>query len=195
MDGFPILALGWFDKAQNVESQLDQCRGMIDDNGQYFYNIRATHKWNILNCLTLSPQKFAKDNWSRRKDKKGRPIDGLPIRFSIIEYKTATFGQDHCYMFSGHLNNEQILLTNGTTQKNVSTEGSIFHCNSQCYGLFFESDRQPHIKGRAIYYDLQTNQCPQEFNLNALTLYPAYLGPEQQYKSKKPPKHKSAKAY
>ncbi len=193
MDGFPILALGWFDKTQQVESQLDQCRGMIDENGQYFYNVMSTSKWDILNCLTLSPQKFARDRWRQRKDKKQRPIDGLPIQFAVAHYETAMFDQDYCYVLSGQLNNEQILLANGVTQRYSIKEGSIFHCNSQCYGLFFEADRKPEIKGRAIYYDLQTSQCPTSFNLDALMLYPAYNGPEQQYRSKKPPKPQTKK--
>ena len=58
MDGYPIHALGWFSKENDVENKLDECRGMTDENGRYFYNVMKNDSCDVLNCLTGRPQKF-----------------------------------------------------------------------------------------------------------------------------------------
>lgn len=50
-DGFPILALGWFDASNDIEDKLDACRGITDPTGAYFYNVMHKPDWIILNCL------------------------------------------------------------------------------------------------------------------------------------------------
>ena len=82
----------------------------------------------------------------------------------------------------GTLENEQLLLTNQSTKKIRKEDGAIFHCNSGCYGLFFEADKKPSIKGRAMYYDFIDKTCPLEFNVSSIKTFEPYLGTPQQYK-------------
>lgn len=192
MDGFPILALGWFDKSNSVENQLDKCRGLKDDQGHYFYNVKNAPKWDILNCLHGRPHRFARDRWRHRMDKNNREIVGLPIAFKITEVSSLSEGNTSCHSMTGVLSNEQILKSNGQTKKIHSQTGSIFHCSQSCYGLFFEAERKPQFRGRVLYYDLVTEQCPQGFDVAALKPFEAYQGPPQKYKGppptgKKPP--------
>lgn len=186
MDGYPILALGWFDDANTVEDMLDKCRGMKDDQGAYFYNVKSGPKWDILNCFHGKPQKFARDWWRERKDKNNREIVGLPIKFKIENYQTLTQGEDVCHAMDGVLSNEQLLRTSGTAQRVGRKSGTIFHCNTQCYGLFFEAEKKPQFRGRVLYYDLVTKDCPSTFDLAGLKPFTGYEGPPQKYKG--PPK-------
>ena len=181
MDGFPILALGWFKKSNDVESMLDDCRGMTDENGQYFYNVMSTKKWDIVNCLHGKPQKFSKDKWTQRKDKNGRDIIGVPIKFNISRYKSINTNGDMCHIISGDLKKEQVLRANGTTAIVSNTKGDIFHCNNKCYGLFFEAAKKPEYKGRVMFYDLVTDGCPSDFSVTGLKPFDAYTGPPVAY--------------
>ncbi|MDG1030933.1 MAG: YHYH protein, partial [Alphaproteobacteria bacterium] len=63
-----IEQLGWFDNANNIEDQLDECRGYTDSKGRYFYNVMTQANWDILTCFTGKPKRFAKDKWAARKD-------------------------------------------------------------------------------------------------------------------------------
>ena len=182
MDGFPILALGWFDKKNDVEGQLDKCRGMKDEKGNYFYNVMSKSKWDILNCFHGKKNKMAKDKWRQRKDKNNKDIVGRPIKFKIQNVNTLNLKKDTCHSMYGTLENEQLLLTNQSTKKIRKEDGTIFHCNSGCYGLFFEADKKPSIKGRAMYYDFINKTCPIEFNVSSIKTFEPYLGPPQQYK-------------
>ncbi len=186
MDGFPILALGWFDKANDVEALLDECRGMTDDQGRYFYNVKHEPKWELVNCLSGYPQKFARDTWRQRFDKNGRKIVGLPIKFKIKNYQTANLGGDTCHKLTGLLAGEQILTTSGKTKRLSNTTGDIFHCNEQCYGLFFEAKKKPQYRGRVLFYDLITSACPSDFDLSAMKVFEAYRGPAVEYMGEPP---------
>jgi len=186
MDGFPILALGWFEKSNDVEALLDLCRGMFDENDSYFYNVMNKPKWDILNCFHGRPRGFARDRWRPRLDKNQREIVGLPIRFEIQSTQRQTEGNDVCHTMTGRLSNEQILTTSGQTRRISSQSGSIFHCNAQCYGLFFEAERKPQFRGRVLYYDLITERCPIGFDPSQIKTFEAYLGPPQPYKGPPP---------
>lgn len=181
MDGFPILALGWFKRENDIEYNLDQCRGMSDEKGNYFYNVMNKSKWDILNCFHGEIKKISKDKWRQRKDKNNNNIVGIPIKFEIKNVETLKFKNDLCYTIFGTLKNEQLLLTNQSTKKLREQEGTIFHCNPGCYGLFFEADKKPSIKGRTIYYDFTEKKCPIELKLSSIKIFEPYEGPSQKY--------------
>jgi hypothetical protein len=180
------LALGWFKKSNDVEHLLDSCRGMRDTTDQYFYNVRNAPKWDILNCFHGKPQRFARDRWRKRLDKNNLEIVGLPIKFEIKDSQTVLDGNDVCHTMSGQLSNEQLLQTNGMTRRISQKSGSIFHCNSGCYGLFFEADKKPQFRGRVIYYDLVTDRCTARLKLSQLKPFDAYQGPPQSPKGPPP---------
>jgi hypothetical protein len=186
MDGFPILALGWFDKQNAVEKDLDPCRGMRDASGQYFYNVKTTSSWDVLNCLSGRPQHFARDRWLHRADHTGKEITGIPIHFAIKDSTRRAYGSDVCHVMTGLLQGEQILETDGRTKKVRAEEGALFYCNKACYGLFFEADRSRKIRGRAIYYDYVADGCPGGFNVSALKTFTPYEGPAQSRKGPPP---------
>lgn len=75
-DGFPILALGWFEPANDAERLLDACRGTTNDTGADFYNVMHAPKWDILNCFHGRGKGFARDRWRHRKDRTGAEIVG-----------------------------------------------------------------------------------------------------------------------
>ncbi|MCK7614495.1 YHYH protein [Roseibium sediminicola] len=186
MDGFPILALGWFDKKNAVEKDLDPCRGMKDASGQYFYNVKTTSSWDVLNCLSGRPQHFARDRWFHRQDRTGKEITGIPIRFAIEDSSRRAYGGDVCHVMTGVLQGEQLLLTEGRTRKVRAEEGALFYCNKACYGLFFEADRSRAIRGRAIYYDRIADGCPRGFDVSGLKTFTPYEGPAQSRKGPPP---------
>ncbi len=182
MDGFPILALGWFDKANAVESDLDPCRGMKDESGNYFYNVKTTSSWDVLNCLSGVPQHFARDRWDHRADRTGKEITGIPIHFAIKESTRKPYGGDVCHVMSGLLQGEQVLQTNCSARNINAEEGSLFYCNEACYGLFFEADKSRAFHGRAIYYDYIASGCPSGFDVSGLRTFTPYEGPAQSRK-------------
>ena len=175
-------AKGWFKKENNIEKDLDQCRGMKDEEGNYFYNVLSKSKWDILNCFHGKKRKMAKDKWKARKDKNNNEIVGRPIKFEIEKVKTLVSKNDICYSMYGTLSNEKLLLTNQTTKKIKKEQGTIFHCNSGCYGLFFEADKKPNIKGRTMYYDFISETCPIDFKISSIKTFEPYMGPPQKYK-------------
>ena len=184
MDGYPIHALGWFDKANDVENELDDCRGMIDEKGNYFYNVMSEKSWAVADCLSGEPQKFSKDKWTHRQDKFGNNYVGLPVKFKIQEYSRTDYKTDMCYVMTGILEKEQILLTNGSTKKVKNKMGSIFYCNSKCYGIFFEAEKNSSIRGRAILYDQILDNCPVAFKNPVLFDIPVYKGLKQRKSQK-----------
>ncbi|MEM9635848.1 MAG: YHYH protein [Pseudomonadota bacterium] len=179
MDGFPIHALGWFDRTNAVEGQLDACRGMKDDSGQYFYNVKTTSGWDVLNCLSGRPQRFARDRWQHRQDRTGMEITGIPIRFAIKASSRKSYGREVCHVMTGMLQGEQVLRSNGQARRVNAEEGSLFYCSNTCYGLFFEADKSRAFRGRAIYYDFIDTGCPTGFNVAKLKTFEVYEGPAQ----------------
>lgn len=184
MDGYPIHALGWFDNKNDIEDQLDECRGMVDEKGQYFYNVMSKKSWAVADCLTGEPQKFSKDKWTHRKDKFGENYVGMPLKFTLQEYSQTEHKSNTCYVMTGVLEKEQILLTDGTTNQVKNQNGSIFYCNSECYGIFFQAEKKPSIKGRAIIYDEILDDCPVTFTELTPFDIPVYKGPRQHVSQK-----------
>jgi hypothetical protein len=190
MDGYPIHAIGWFDPKNNIENQLDECRGYTDADGTYFYNVMRERNWDILNCFSGKPQKFAKDSWRPRKDKNGNEIIGYPLKFRVKNYSFQKYDRQDCHIIRGILSKEQLLLTSGRTKKIKNKEGSIFYCNPQCYGMFFQADKNSQFKGRVMYYDVADNKCPVELKKENLALFESYKGPPQKYKAPQSTKKK-----
>ena len=190
MDGYPIHALGWFDKANTVENELDACRGMVDSTGQYFYNVKTTSDWDILSCFNGEPRGFAKDRFDMRLNKNGKEITGLPLRISVSSYTDQVVGNDVCRVMQGTLQKEQLLTTDGSVTELRNEEVTIFYCNANCYGNFEEADRRPTFRGRVAYYELETSACPAAFDVSSFNTTFAYFGPAQTYKGKQSTKKK-----
>ena len=94
-------------------------------------------------------------------------------------------GSEMCIRDRGNLNKEQILLTDGTTQQVKNKSGSIFYCNSKCYGVFFEAEKKASIRGRAIIYDEILDNCPASLvDFKRFDISP-YRGPRQKVSKKK----------
>jgi len=174
-DASPILALGWFDPANSVESKLDACRGMTDAKGQYFYNVQSTSKWDILDCFTGKVFNTSKDSFTTRRDSAGNEITGAKLALTITESYSKVTGGQTCYVMSGNLRNQMVIQTN---QSVVSKSGpaAIFYCSSQCYAEFFEPTAA--FPGQSVYLEKVTQRCPAGFNPNSLPLLPAYAGPD-----------------
>ena len=158
---------------------------MTDENGRYFYNVMKNYSWDVLNCLTGRPQKFSKDKWTHRKDKFGDNYVGMPVKFKIDTYTQTDHKADKCYIMTGNLNKEQTLLTDGTIQQVKNKSGSIFYCNSKCYGIFFEAEKKASIRGRAIIYDEILDSCPASLADFKRFDIPPYRGPRQKVIKKK----------
>ena len=176
-DGFSIHALGWFDSANDIEDKLDQCRGVIDSEGKYFYNMKSTKKWDILNCYSGEPQKTGPRGSILRHDKNGDPLSGgqgfkgmIPIKFRIDKYYTQEHEGELCHFALGEVSKENLLLENGNILRNYQKMGNIFYCNSGCYGHFFESEKRA-PGGRITQYDLITSNCPGSLTLGDIDLF------------------------
>lgn len=187
MDGFPILALGWFDSGNDIEGQLDGCRGIHDAADQYFYNVRHTAKYDILNCFTGSQARgFGKDFWQERIDAYGKEIVGTPIGFTIKKFDVRSAGNDLCYVMTGTLVDEQLLQTDGSVKHAKNQSGTLFYCNAGCYAQFFVADESANIRGRAMYHERPTSDCPAVLGLSGLKLFAAYEGPRQTNNKRSP---------
>ncbi len=173
-DAHPILALGWFDAAKSVENQLDQCRGMKDSDGNYFYNVQTTSKWDILNCFTGTVFTTSKDRFTPRRDSSGAEIVGAKLAMTITDSYSRAFSGQTCYVMSGTLRNQNVIQTNQSVVK-VSGPVSIYYCSPQCYAEFFEPTAP--FPGQSVYLERSTQSCPVGFNSDALTTLPAYAGP------------------
>lgn len=180
MDGFPILALGWFDSANDIEAKLDECRGIYDEDDNYFYNVKHTAKYDILDCFVGSETRgFGRDQWESRIDQYGNEIVGTPIGFVVSKYEVRQSGGDMCHVMTGMMKNEQLLQTNGSVKNVTNQNGTLFYCNSGCYGQFFEADPTSAARGRVMYHERPTKNCPAILNLNGLALFDAYEGARQ----------------
>lgn len=180
MDGFPILALGWFDSSNDIESQLDDCRGIHDATDQYFYNVKHKAKYDILDCFTGTEARgFGRDSWEKRIDAYGKEIVGTPIGFTVKKYEVRTSGSDLCYLMTGTLVDEQLLQTDGSVKRAKNQSGTLFYCNSTCYGQFFVADESDNVRGRAMYHERPTSNCPAALGIAGLKLFAAYEGPKQ----------------
>lgn len=176
-DGYSIHALGWFDLKNNIEEKLDECRGIFDASGKYFYNVKTQRKWDILNCFSGEPKETGPHGSVLRRDKNGNALSGeqgfkgmIPIQFKIENYYSKNFANETCYFASGEINEQNLLTKNGSVIQNYRENGTIFYCNPKCYAHFFESEeRRP--GGRMIKYETILNQCPSGLNLGGLELF------------------------
>ena len=192
-DGFPILALGWFKKANNIEQFLDDCRGTHDSNGDYFYNLKATSKWDIIDCYTGQVKRISRDRWKARRDKDGRDIVGAKASFHISNYRRLRFDVATCHIMDGDLVNQRV-LSGSNSIKNISSQnGAIFYCNDRCYAEFFEPRPRQEYKGPILFYELITQSCPAGFNPKSLALFDPYSGPTLEKKKVKGGKKKKKK--
>lgn len=185
MDGYPILALGWFDKANDIEAKLDKCRGATDANGNYFYNVMHAPDYLVLNCFTgvTDERRFAHDQWTQRKDLAGADMIGIPIPFVIASSEMRTGGGATCTVMTGTLKEAQVLQTNGKVTRLKNKKGTLFYCNSHCYGAFLEADPVASARGRVLYFENPTDKCPAVLGLSKLTMFDAYKGPAQSRKA------------
>jgi len=184
MDGYPILALGWFDKANDIEARLDKCRGIKDASGTYFYNVKHTPDYDVLNCLAgqFDPRRFARDNWTARKDAYGADVVGIPLAFTVDSFEVRTGNGAACEVMSGTLTDGQVLNTDQSVSRVANRKGALFYCNPGCYGQFLEADAQPGVHGRVIYFESPRDKCPAALRLSALKTFAAYEGPAQSRK-------------
>lgn len=162
-DGFPILALGWFDPTHDIEAALDPCRGATDGVGAYFYNAENKGDFAVLDCLSGTEQRFTRDQWDQRKDAAGHDIVGIPITFAVSDFRAAQVGQAQCATMTGTLGDEQLLQPDGTVIRNTALDGALFHCSSACYGQFVEAPWSLSSHGRVLVYQAQTAGCPADF--------------------------------
>lgn len=176
-DGFPILALGWFDSTNNVEARLDSCRGMKDSTGRYFYNVKTTSKWDILNCYSGQVRRFSRDRWEPRRDRNGDAITGAKLQFHISEFRSEGVGGETCYVMEGTVVDTRLLETSGRIRRVSSEPGAIFYCNPRCYAEFFEPEPDRKYRGPVLFYDRITEACPAHFDPTRLALFDGYEGP------------------
>ena len=171
-DGNPILALGWFRSANNVESKLDSCRGMKDTNGIYFYNVQTVSKWDVLNCFTNKVVNTSRDSWTSRTDSQGKAITGAKVAMTITEFTTVVASGVTGYVMKGTLRSQKVIQTDQSVST-LSSTTAIFYFSSTCYAEFFEAEN----KGGSVFYELVKTSCPQGFNPDSLPLLSAYAGP------------------
>jgi hypothetical protein len=162
-DGFPILALGWFDASHNIEQQLDPCRGATDGAGRYFYNVENQGNFAVLDCYSGTEQRFAKDHWDQRKDASGDDIVGIPIKLAVSAFNQVQVGADQCSVMQGTLGAEKLLRPDGTVVENSALNGTLFHCSSQCYGQFVEAPFSLFTRGRILVFEAVVDGCAANF--------------------------------
>ena len=182
-DGFPILAVGWFNKNNEIEHLLDGCRGTIDKNGNYFYNVKATSKWDILNCYAGHVKRISRDRWEARRDRSGGEIIGAKANFHISKYRALDVESTTCHIMEGDLINQRVLSKYGAVRTISSKNGAIFYCSSHCYAEFFEPEPNREYRGPVLFYELVTSSCPAGFFPHDLALFEPYAGPELMKKS------------
>lgn len=183
-DGFPILAVGWFREDRNLEAHLDECRGMEDRYGNYFYNVEATSKWDILKCFTGEVVGISKDRWDQRYDMYGAKIVGAKVSMAISSYRLERYADNLCHIMEGKLNNQRV-LTRGTSVEKLSNFGAIFFCNPNCYSEFFAPLSKSEYRGPVLFYEQTLERCPSGFDPEALPLFAPYTGARLQKKAAK----------
>jgi len=162
-DGFPILALGWFDKAHDIETALDRCRGATDGAEAYFYNVQHQGEFAVLDCLSGTELRFARDHWDQRKDRSGHDIVGIPIKFAVRKFSRALVDRDECAVMTGTLGREKLMRSDGSIIDNTKLDGALFHCSSRCYGQFVEAPRSLLSRGRVLAFETETSGCAARF--------------------------------
>ena len=183
-DGFPILAVGWFRQDRNLEAHLDECRGMEDRDGDYFYNVEAASNWDILTCFKGKAVGISKDRWDQRYDMYGAKIVGAKVSMAISSYRLERYANNLCHIMEGTLDNQRV-LTQGTNIEKLSSKGAIFYCNPNCYSEFFSPQSKSEYRGPVVFYEQTLVGCPTGFSPEALPLFAPYEGAKLQKKSAK----------
>ena len=170
-DGFSIHAVGWFDPKNYIEDRLDECRGIKDSNGLYFYNVQSKAKWDIINCYSGIVHETGPRGAVMRKDQNDSDMKGLiPINYVVSDYVVKEYGEQKCHFLNGKISNEKLITNDGQIINNYEKEGTIFYCNSKCYAHFVESSKR--MKGgRIIDYEFAKDNCPKELDLGQLPLF------------------------
>lgn len=156
-DGFPIHALGWFDRGNEIEHDLDQCRGTTDTTGRYFYNVEAGGDMAVLNCFSGTPRGFTRDSWDKRRDASGAEITGIPLALTVSQSQTFNSGGNICSVLAGQTG-EVELLQNGQPTRKRGISGVLFYCSPRCYGHFVEA--KGNYRGRPLVFEAVTAGCP-----------------------------------
>ena len=172
-DANPILALGWFNESNNVEAQLDECRGTSDTTGKYFYNVQTDGLHDILNCFTDQVHNTSRDSFEVRVDSAGNDIVGAKLPLSVSAYSSALYGKVVCYVMEGELAQTELINSNGSVSKS-SGLASIFWCSPECYAEYFEPGGG--FPGRAMFFEAVTTGCPTGFDYKSLIRTAAYEG-------------------
>ncbi|MBL1420873.1 MAG: hypothetical protein COC24_010230 [Alphaproteobacteria bacterium] len=84
------------------------------------------------------------------------------------------------------MQNEQLLQTDGSVKKTLNQAGTLFYCHSTCYGQFFEADAVADVRGRVMYHERPTKNCPAVLDINNLRLFDAYEGARQVNSKRQP---------
>lgn len=173
-DGYPILALGWFDPSNSIEGRLDRCQGMKDASGGYFYNVQTSRPWDILDCFTGVVVQTSRDRFTTRTDASGQQIIGAKVAMTITGFTARTVGGQTCNVMTGNLAHQLVIQTD---QSVVSTSAptTIFYCSPTCYAEFFEPTAP--FPGQSVYLEKVVRACPAGFDPGSFTMVPAYAGP------------------
>ena len=160
-DGFPILALGWFEPGNDIEADLDTCRGIHDADEQYFYNVSTAAPYDILNCYNGSTERgFSRDTFQQRQNAAGQDIVGIPVGFTITAYERSDHAGGQCQHIEGVLGDEVVATSAGGDMRAEGIEGAIFYCDPGCYGQFLD---RANARPRVIYFERQLASCPADY--------------------------------
>jgi hypothetical protein len=165
-DGFPILALGWFDRSVHIEDALDRCRGTTDGAGTYFYNVETSGDFAILDCFSGTEERRNRDNWSPRLDVNGNILERelAPIPMVISSFANIQVNGQTCAVMEGTLSQEQLLSTAGSVQQVRNLKGAVFYCSQTCYGGFGETSASG-ARGRTLAFKAETSGCPENWSV------------------------------
>ena len=172
-DAHPILALGWFAQSNSVEAELDDCRGMSDDSGTYFYNVQRDGLHDILNCFTDQVHKTSRDSFEMRVDSAGNDIVGAKLALDVRSYSSPVYGETVCYVMEGELARTDLIDSDGSISS-YSGPASIFSCSRECYAEYFEPDGG--YPGRSMFFEVVTTGCPAGFDHTSLIRTSPYEG-------------------
>ena len=172
-DANPILALGWFVQSNSVEAELDDCRGMSNDSGTYFYNVQRDGLNDILNCFTDQVHKTSRDRFEMRVDSAGNDIVGAKLALNVRSYSSTVYGETVCYVMEGELAQTDLIDSDGSISS-YSGPASIFSCSPECYAEYFEPDGG--YPGLSMFFEVVTTGCPAGFDHTSLIRTSPYEG-------------------
>ena len=70
---------------------LDECRGMTDAAGTYFYSLETSGEFEVLDCFSGTIERQSRDEWSPRLEVYGNVLERelAPIPMEITVYSRA----------------------------------------------------------------------------------------------------------